>query len=99
VVAGAKSAGGGIAAAASKAKTPLIAGGAALAGVAGGLAAKRLSEGSKGPFAKAVSKSPLSGTGSLDLETLTSAGKKVGSFGQQVGDIAAAVENARKKSK
>jgi hypothetical protein len=37
--------------------------------------------------------------GKLDLETITSAGQRVGKIGQQVGDVAEAAEKARKKSK
>jgi hypothetical protein len=62
-----------------------------------------LGGGSKGPLSKAISRSPLPGKGfdasKLNLESLTSTGKKVGSVGQQVGEIATAVEDARRKSK
>ena len=73
----------------------------ALAGVAGGLAARRLNGASKNPVQRAFSRSPLSGSSmpKLDLETLASAGRKVGVYGQQIGEIAEAADVARKKSK
>jgi hypothetical protein len=88
---------------ASKAKTPLIAGGAALAGIAGGIAMKNQSS-SKNPLKKLGGPSmPKSlkkmDLGKLDLDTITSAGKQIGKVGRQVGDVAEAAEKARKKSK
>ena len=101
VVSGAKGAGETVAEVSAKARTPLMAGGAALAGIAGGLAARRLGGRSKNPLQRALSKSPLSGKGvdlsKLDLQTLTSAGRRVGSLGQQIGEISKAVEEGRKK--
>jgi len=88
---------------ASKAKGPLLAGGAAIAGAAAGAVALKSRTGSKGPLQrlggsslpKTLRKADL---GKLDFESLTSAGKRVGKIGQQVGAVAEAAEKARKKS-
>ena len=90
---------------ASKAKTPLLAGGAALAGIAGGVAMKSRGN-SRSPFKKLSGPSmsmPKSlkkmDLGKIDFETITSAAQRAGKIGQQVGDVAEAAEKARKKSK
>lgn len=90
---------------ASKAKTPLLAGGAALAGIAGGVAMKNRSN-SRSAFKKLSGPSmsmPKSlkkiDLGKIDFETITSAAQRAGKIGQQVGDVAEAAEKARKKSK
>lgn len=100
-------AGGTVAQVASKAKTPLLAGGAALAGIAGALVMrdrnktrnplKKMSAPSmpKG-MSKSLSKVDLS---KVDIESLTSAGRRVGKIGQQVGAVAEATDWARKKNK
>ena len=86
---------------ASKAKTPLLAAGAALAGIAGGVALrsrndhksplKRLRAPSMPKTLKSVDLSKI------DLDTITSAAHKVRSIGEQVGDVADAAEKTRKK--
>jgi hypothetical protein len=101
-----KAAGHAVADAASKAKTPLIAGGTALVGVAAGAMAKdRLAANrSNNPLKrlrgvsmpKPVSKLDLS---KLDMDTVKSAAERVSVYGQQASDIAAAVEKTRKKNK
>jgi hypothetical protein len=88
---------------ASKAKTPLVAGGAALAGIAGGIALKSRTE-SRRPvkrlravsLPKSVKNIDLS---KLDLKAITSAARRVQSVGEQVGDVADATEKTRKKHK
>lgn len=101
-----KAAGHAVAEAASKAKTPLIAGGTALAGAAAGavlrdrLATKR----SKNPLKRLrgvsmprpASKMDL---GKLDLNTVKSMADRVSAYGQRASDIAAAVEQTRNKRK
>jgi len=79
----AKDAGGVVGRAASKAKVPLLAGGAALAGAAGGLAL-----GSR----QAHHRSALAGVNSKDL---AKAARKAGDVGAQVGEIALEVRRAR----
>jgi hypothetical protein len=98
---------GRVAQVASKAKTPLLAGGAAIAGIAGALVMrgrnktqnplKKMSAPSmpKG-ISKSLNKVDLS---KLDVDSLTSAGRRVGKIGQQVGAAAEAADWARKKSK
>jgi hypothetical protein len=83
-----------VADAASKAKTPLIAGGTALVGAAAGVVAKeRLgAKRSKNPLNK------LRGA-ELDLDKVKSTAERVSAYGQQASDIASAVQKARKKNK
>jgi len=91
---------------ASKAKTPLLAGGAALAGLAGGIAMNRRNS-SKNPLRKMsapslpkalkeidLSKVDLS---KVDFDKITDAAHRVRSFGEQVGEVADAAEKTRKK--
>jgi hypothetical protein len=86
VEATAKDAGGKVVGVASKAKVPLLAGGAALAGAAGGLAL-----GAR----QAHHKSRL---GKVSSKDLTSAAKKVGEVGAQVGEVALEVRRAREST-
>jgi hypothetical protein len=88
---------------ASKAKGPLLAGGAALAGVAGGVALKSRNE-SRRPIKSLRSVSlPKSlkniDLGKVDLDKITDAGRRVRSIGEQVGDVVDAAEKTRKKHK
>jgi hypothetical protein len=90
-----KSAGATIADAAGKAKTPLIAGGTALLGVAAGAAMNsRLSGRSRNPIKRMREASMPK----LDLDTVKQAADRVSAYGQQASDIAAAVEKTRKKN-
>lgn len=86
----AKDAGGKVASVASKAKVPLLAGGAALAAGAGGLAL-----GAR----QAHRKSGLGGVGSklggVSSKDLAKAARKVGDVGAQVGEVALEVRRAR----
>jgi hypothetical protein len=79
----AKDAGGKVAGVVSKAKVPLLAGGAALAGTAGGIAlgARQAHHGSR--------------LGKVSSKDLTKAAKKVGEVGAQVGEVALEVRRAR----
>jgi hypothetical protein len=95
--------GGKVAELASKAKTPLLAGGAALAGVAGGVALKSRNQ-SRRPIDKLKAVSlPKSlknvDLGKLDVKSLTDAARTVRSIGEQVGDVADAADKTRKKHK
>jgi hypothetical protein len=93
-------AGGGFARFVSKARTPLLAGGAALAGIAGGVAIGRSR--SKGRMRRLGSPSLPSkltrvDLSKLNLDALTSAGRRVREIGEQVGEIADATERTRKE--
>lgn len=79
----AKDAGGKVAVAVSKAKVPLLAGGAALAAGAGGLAL-----GARQSHHK-------SGLASVSSKDLAKAARKVGDVGAQVGEVALEVRRAR----
>jgi hypothetical protein len=90
---------------ASKAKTPLVATGAVLAGVAGGLAMRGRNK-TRNPLKKMNAPSVPKGVSDsikkidlskIDFDSLTSAAQRVGKIGQQVGDVADAAEKARKK--
>ena len=86
---------------AAKVKTPLIAGGAALAGLAGGVALKSRTE-NRRPVEKlrmrALPKAFRSlDLGKVDLKQLAEMGRKVRSIGEQVGDVADAADKTRKK--
>jgi hypothetical protein len=87
---------------ASKAKTPLLATGAVLAGVAGALAMRGRNK-TRNPLKKMSAPSVPKGVSDsikkIDLDSLTSAAQRVGKIGQQVGDVADAAEKARKKHK
>ena len=100
-----KAVGNAVGEAASRAKTPLIAGGTALIGVATGAALKdRLdNKGSRNPLRrlrgvpmpKSVRNTDLS---KIDLGTVKKAADRVSAYGQQASDIAAAVEKTRKRN-
>jgi hypothetical protein len=96
-------AGGKVAEFASKAKTPLMAGGAALAGIAGGVALKSRND-SRRPL-KALRSVTLPKSlknmdlGKVDLNSITSAARRMQSIGEQVGDVADAADKTRKKHK
>lgn len=79
----AKDAGGAVGRAASKAKVPLMAGGAALAGAAGGIALG------------AHQAHRRNGLGGVSSKDLAKAARKVGSVGAQVGEVALEVRRAR----
>lgn len=76
----------------SKAKVPLIAGGAALAGAAGGAVLGARQARRNGPAARALSRRPQMKVRSQDL---AKAAKEVGSFGAQVGRLASELQQAR----
>lgn len=83
---------------ASKAKTPLMAGGAALAGLAGGVALKNRTE-SKRPTKRFRAVQLPKSLRNIDLEQVIEAGRRVRSLGEQVGDVADTAEKTRKKHK
>jgi hypothetical protein len=91
----AKSAGKSVGNAASKAKLPLIAGGAAIAGAAGGMALAASKQGRKSGLARAVRRRPKFKVSSRDV---TKAAKEVGSFSAQVGELANELQRARESA-
>ncbi len=94
----AKTTGHTVADAASKAKTPLIAGGTALAGVAAGALIKSLAGGngkSRSPLKKLGGMKPAA---NIDLDTIKTVADRVTAYGQQASDIAKAVEKTQKKN-
>ena len=93
-------AGGRAAELASKAKGPLLAGGAALAGIAGGVALKSRDQNqNRRPLKRLRSVQLPQSVKNIDLDTVTDAARKVRSLGEQVGDVADAAEKTRKKHK
>jgi hypothetical protein len=85
----AKSAGQSVGKAAGKAKLPLVAGGAALAGAAGGLALAR--QGHKGGFASALRKPKIQ----IRSDDVARVAKEVGNFSAQVGALATEIQRNR----
>jgi hypothetical protein len=77
--------------AASKAKVPLVAGGAALAGAAGGMALAASKKGRKSGLGKAVARRPKI---KVDSKDVAKAAKGVGNFSAQVSEIAGGLETA-----
>jgi hypothetical protein len=88
----AKDAGQAVGGAVSKAKVPLVAGGAALAGAAGGLVLGARQARRHGVGAKALSRRPQVKVRSRDLAR---AAKEVGSFGAQMGRLATELQQTR----
>ena len=87
----AKSAGKTVGKAASKAKVPLVAGGAAIAGAAGGMALSASKKGRKHGLAKAISRRPKI---KVDSKDVAKAAKGVGHFSAQVSEVAGGLESA-----
>jgi hypothetical protein len=75
-----------------KAKVPLLAGGAALAGAAGGLALGARQARRGNGLSKAIARRPQVTVSSKDL---ASAAKDVGAFGAQLGHLATELQQAR----
>ena len=84
---------------ASKAKTPLVAGGAALAGVAGVAVAIKSRANSRGPLKKRLNGASVpKSIKKIDADTIKSAARRAESVGHQIGDIAEAAAKTRKKN-
>jgi hypothetical protein len=77
---------------ASKAKVPLLAGGAALVGAAGGLVMGNRHGRHSGRLAKALPQKPQI---KVDSRDVAKAAKEVGNFGAQVGHLASELKRAR----
>src|SRR4029077_8767259 len=80
---------------ASKAKVPLVAGGAALVGAAGGMALASTKQARKSGVAKALTRRPKVKIKSGDV---AKAAKEVGNFGAQVGELATELQRARESA-
>ncbi|HMI81989.1 MAG TPA: hypothetical protein VK480_09410 [Solirubrobacterales bacterium] len=91
----AKDAGKTVGKAASKAKIPLVAGGAAIAGAAGGMALAASKRGRKSSIAGAVARRPKI---KIDSGDVAKAAKEVGNFSAQVGEIANELQRARESA-
>jgi hypothetical protein len=91
--------GGKVAELASKAKTPLLAGGAAIAGIAGGVALKSRNGSSRRPLKALRSVSLPKSLKHVDLEQVIEVGRQVRAIGEQVGDVADTAAKTRKKHK
>jgi hypothetical protein len=112
-VAGTKAAGKAVSTAASKVKTPLMVGGAAIAGVVGGAAIRsKIQSNRAGPVRKRLNgfhmpNMPKPGKAidvaklrkSVDFDRVADTAERVGSYGRQVGEVAGAVERASKAAK
>jgi hypothetical protein len=89
----AKTAGRSVGKAAGKAKVPLIAGGAALAGAAGGLALATRQD-RRNNLIKAMRKPKIK----LTSHDVAKAAKEVGNFSAQVGELASELQRAREQT-
>ena len=83
--AGTRAGGMAIKLAASKARVPLIMGGAAVAGLAGGLAVLKKRKNSRAD-------------GVLDFDKLIAGAQRLGSFGEEMGQLATALQRATQSS-
>jgi hypothetical protein len=90
----AKQAGKSVRRAAGKAKVPLVAGGAALMGAAGGLAMGARSQRGRG-LARAIQRRPKMKVKSRDVKH---AAREVGAMGAQMGRLASELQAAREES-
>ena len=76
----------------------MVAGGAALAGIAGGVALKSRTE-SKRPTKRFKAVQLPKSLRNVDLDQLIEAGRRVRAIGEQVGDVADTAEKSHKKNK
>jgi len=90
-----KEAGQAVGKAASKAKTPLLAGGAALAGAAGGLALSAMRSRQSQSHKVLGMKMPQPKRVKVRSRDVARAAKEVGTFGQHVGELATEMRHAR----
>ncbi len=90
----AKTAGTAVGGAASRAKVPLIASGAALAGAVGGAALAGRHEHRRGGLAKALRKPRIK----LTSRDVAKAAKEVGNFSAQMGELATELQRAREST-
>lgn len=79
----------------SKAKLPLVAGGAALVGAAGGMALAATKGAGKSGIAKSLARRPKI---KIDSGDVAKAAKEVGNFSAQVGQLAGELQRARESA-
>lgn len=96
-IAGTKAAGRAAAAVASQGKTPLVLGGAALAGIAGRTVIKNRGRSPRSGGRLADALRPLRGA-ELDLEAVASAARRLSDFSARVADMATAAQELGKHS-
>jgi len=95
----AKSAGQGVGKAASKAKVPLVAGGAAIAGAGGAMALAAASKsGRKKGMKNLKAAMPRKPKVKINSKDLAKAAKQVGKVSAQVGEIADGIQRAQDSS-
>jgi hypothetical protein len=95
-VAGTKAAGRAAAAAATRAKTPLIFGGMAIAGIAGGVAVKNRTGAPRPKPRRRLAGLPWPiRDEKIDLDAVAAAARRVSTLGQQVADVAVAIQATR----
>lgn len=87
--------GNGLGKVVSKAKLPLVAGGAAVAGAAGGLALASSKQVGKSRLGKAMMRRPKV---KIDSKDVAKAAKEVGNFGAQIGELATELQRARESA-
>jgi hypothetical protein len=85
--AGTRAAGKAVSSAVSRAKVPVIAGGAAAAGLVGGLAVIRRHQGG------------TRRNGAFDFDNIIAAAQRLGSFGEEIGRAATAIQRATESPK
>jgi hypothetical protein len=95
----AKSAGQTVGKAASKAKVPLVAGGAAVAGAAGGMALAAATKHGRKKGLKGL-KAAMPGKPKVKINSgdLAKAAKEVGNFSTQMGELASELQRARESA-
>jgi hypothetical protein len=93
-----KEAGQTVSKVASKAKTPLLAGGAALAGAAGGMAIGAMRSRKSHSHKMLGIKMPQPKRVKLRSRDVAKAAKEVGTFGQHVGELATELRHTREES-
>lgn len=87
--------GNGLGKVVSKAKLPLVAGGAAAAGAAGGLALASSRQARKSRLTKAMMRRPKV---KIDSKDMAKAAREVGNFGAQIGELATELQRARESA-
>lgn len=93
-----KEAGQAVSKVASKAKTPLLAGGAALAGAAGGMAIGAMRSRQSHSHRVLGVKVPQAKRVKIRSRDVAKAAKEVGTFGQHVGELATEIRHAREET-
>lgn len=93
--AGTRAAGKALSSATSRAKTPLIAGGAAAVGLVGGMALFKRARSHEPGMVESIRAAVSGRDGTLDLDVIVEAARRIGSVGDQVAAVADAVQKSR----